>query len=226
MKTIKVVLMFAPWILLLLALFLWSLGYDLPGKSGKYKSEVIQKTIILEKVEQLGKLELVRYNFKEVYDYQALSQGKSLRSSALKSYDYTPDLAAILIASGEAVGCIDLNKLKEENIEFTTDTLFLTLPAPELCYHKLDLEKTRIFEIKRGGWWSRLFSDDEEMKSVIEYAYQEAEEQIKQSALEMGILDQTIINGELMLKPLFEELSGKVVVFTYLPREYDHMSDQ
>jgi len=211
MAKIKIILKILPWLLLLLALLLWSIGIELPGK-GKDKVEVIQSTTILEKVESLGKLELVKYNFKEIYDYASISKGKISGESVLKTYDYAPDLKAILIASGEAVGCIDLTKLQSNDINITGDTLFIQLPNPEQCYHKLDLDKTRVYHFERTGWWSRLFSDDDEMKSVIEKAYRNAEKQIEKSALESGILEQTEKNAKLILKPMLERMSGKIVV--------------
>jgi hypothetical protein len=40
------------------------------------KFEVIDSTVILQEMEKLGKLELVKYNFREIYDYKQLSEGK------------------------------------------------------------------------------------------------------------------------------------------------------
>ena len=214
MKTAKIVLVILPWILLLLALLLWSLGVNLPGK-GQHEIEVIESTTFLEKVEHLGKMELVKYNFKELYDYQSLSEGKAVGSYALKTYDFTPDLKAVLIASGEAVGCIDLKKVKKEDISMSADTLIIYLPKPELCYYKLDLDKTRLYEFKRSGWWSRIFGDDEEVRTVVEKAYKNAESQIKKAALENGILEQTEVNARLILQPMLENLSGRKVLIRF-----------
>ena len=214
MKTIKLVFLFLPWVLLLLALLLWALGVKLPGQ-GTSKTEVIESTVILEKIERMGKLELVKFNFKEIYDYQSISEGKITGSSALKTYDYTPDLKAVLIASGEAVGCIDLTRLQKEDISLSKDTLIVHLPRPELCYHKLDLDKTRLYEFERTGWWSRMFGDDNEMKTVVEKAYKNAEVQIKKAALENGILEQTEENAIVILKPMLENLSGRKVVILF-----------
>ena len=70
---------------------------------------------------------------------------------------------------------------------------------------------------EQSGFWNRLFSDDIEAGEAIENAYREAEKQIKISALENGILNQTSEQGELILRPLLEKISGKQVVFTYQP---------
>jgi len=221
MTTIKVILKFVPWILLLLALLFWALGFDLPIKGGRGKTEVINSSTILERVERIGKLELVKYNFKEVFDYKAISSGKIAGAIALGTNDYEPDLKTVLIASGEAVGCIDLTKLKESDLVVEGDTLFVSLPQAELCYHKLDLGQTRVYHFERTGWWSKFFSDDEEVKNVIEKAYKNAEKEIEKAALNSGILEQTKVNGELLLRPIFEKVGNKQVVFLYRPQTGD-----
>lgn len=211
-------MLFIPWILLLLTLLLWSLGVNLP-EFNKSRLEVINSTVIIERIEELGKLELVRYNFKEIYDYQAISEGKISGSTTLKVYDFSPDLKVVLIASGEAVGCIDLRNMDHKGIQVTTDTLYFRIPDPELCFYKLDMENTRIYDFEQYGFWSRLFSEDDEMEETIEKAYRAAERQIKIAALESGILEQTAKNGEIILRPFLEKISGKQVVFTYQPEE-------
>lgn len=213
LRKYKLILLFIPWILLLVTLLLWSLGINLP----KFKEdwlEVRNTTVIIERIEELGKLELVKYNFKEIYDYQALSEGKLKTSTTLRVYDYNPDLKVALIASGEAVGCIDLRNLDTDAIRLSKDTLYFHIPKPELCYYKLDMEKTRIYDFERSGFWSHIFTDDDEVTRIVEHAYKDAEEQIKISALKSGILDQTAINAEKVLKPILEKISGKQVVFT------------
>ena len=52
-------------------------------------------------------------------------------------------------------------------------------------------------------------------KGFIEKAYQSAENQIKEAALNSGILLQTKQNAELVLKPILQELSGKAVILRY-----------
>lgn len=215
-KRYKLALLFIPWILLMMVLLLWSLGIKLPS----FKNEIIEiqnTTVIVERIEELGKLELVKYNFKEIYDYQAISKGKINSSTALKTYDYNPDLKVALIASGEAVGCVDLRNMGSNSVKISGDTLLFTIPPAELCYHKLDLEKSRVYDFERSGFWSNIFPDDDEVTRAVDNAYREAENQIRISALENGILEQTALNAEKVLRPILEEISGKVVVFTYKP---------
>ncbi|GAB4401453.1 MAG: hypothetical protein OHK0053_24180 [Microscillaceae bacterium] len=160
---------------------------------------VSKHDIVLEKIEALGKLELVKYKFRDVLEHKL-------------EYDYWFDSKAILIISGEAVGCIDLKKIKKEDVRNRPDTVYIQLPAPELCYYKVNHEETRIYDTQSYSY---------DKSKLIGGAFQEAEKQIKRTALQSNILQQTRENGERLLKPMFEEISGKKVVFTYQPQTED-----
>ncbi len=179
---------------------------------------IIDSSVILKEVESLGKLELVKYNFKEVFEYKRLSNGKIIGNSLLNSYDYDPDLSVILIASGEAVGCIDLTKIELSDVGINGDSVIISLPAPELCYHKLDMENTKIYNFSDESWWSRLFSDEDEKSKILQMAYRKAEIRLKEAAIESGIYQSTNQNVTIMLKPILGQLTGKIVYFhTSLP---------
>ena len=94
-----------------------------------------------------------------------------------------------------------------EDLQVNGDTLLVQLPSPEICYFKLDLDKTRVYALETGMFTSE--------KSFVEKAYKSAEDQIRDAALNSGILDQTKVSAELVLKPLLEELTGKTVILTY-----------
>jgi len=217
MKQIKLLLYVFPWLLLIILLLLWFMGFEFPGKGGKNKVEVINTRLILERVEDLGKIELIKYNYHEIFDYQQLSEGKIRGSASLRQFDYNPDLKAVLITRGEAVGCIDLTKMKLNDIIYRNDTLIIHMPDPEICYYKLDLEDTRVYDFQKLSWWSRIFSDEQEMKGVIENAFREAERQIRISALKGGILEETKNNAESILRPLIQKIADKPVIFIYEP---------
>jgi hypothetical protein len=166
------------------------------GIFGTGETRIISNhNIVLEKIEELGKLELVKYKFRDVLEYNV-------------QYDWWPDSKAVLIISGEAVGCIDLKKIKAQDILDKKDTLFLTLPTPELCYYKLNHNESKVYN-------TDTYSMD--TQKLVEGAYKEAEQQVKRTALQSNILAQTRENGEKMLKPLLENLAKKKIVFTYQP---------
>ena len=209
MITPKLAFRILPWFLLVVIVFiLYMTNYDLFSNKGD-KVEVINSSVILKEIERMGKLELVKYK---------LSEGKIIGSSILKIHDYSPDLNVILVASGEAVGCIDLTKMEVSDISIEKDTVLILLPPPELCYHKLDLENTRIYSLKNNSWWSKLFSDNIEDEEIVQMAYRETEKRIEQAAYESGILIATNEQATLMLEPLLKTLSGKnVKVITGIP---------
>lgn len=151
--------------------------------------------VVLEKIEELGKLELVKYKFRDVLEYNI-------------KYDWWPDSKTILIISGEAVGCIDLKKIQQKDIRDTKDTVYVHLPTPELCYYKLNHNESKVYDTK---------SYSMDATKMVSGAYAEAEKQVKRTALQSNILEQTKMNGEKLLKPLLEQISNKKVVFTYQP---------
>jgi len=152
-------------------------------------------------LETIGKIELTKYQFQEVTEIQKV--GKDFYNL----FKLENDSRAVLISRGEAVGCIDLTKLDARHIQDLEDSLVVQLPPPELCYFKLDLENTRVYALETG-----LFTSE---KDFIENAYQSAEQQIRQSAIQSGILKQAKENAEIVLKPLLEEISGKKVIIIY-----------
>lgn len=171
-----------------------------PNFEAEAPEETVTQTTVLEKVESLGKLELVKYNFQEITE---LTQ----RNNRYLGLFPAGDSKAVLISHGEAVGCLDLTKIVMEDIQMTSDTLYIHLPAAEICYYKLDLERTRIYAIEKGVYYK-----DE--KALIEKAYKSAEKQIREAALSSGILANTTENAERILKPFLEEITGKKIIFT------------
>ena len=178
------------------------------GTESEQRERMVTNHSILKEMESLGKLELVKYNFKEITELTDISE------TYFNLFKLGPDQKIALISEGEAVGCIDLTLLGESDISNLSDTLYLRLPRPEICYYKLDLDNTRIYSLQ-----TNYFEDDAEF---IQEAYKQAEEEIRSAALRSGIIDQTRSNAELVLRPMLERLSGKVVIIqhgldTHLP---------
>lgn len=172
-------------------LYLWDKlkSYDL------FAVRDIQTThnVVLEKMQVLGQVELAKFSFRDVVEQKLIR-------------DFLPDPKAILIVQGEAVGCIDLKKITAADLTTTGDTLIIRMPDPTLCTYKIDHQKSKIYHTEYAFMNEDLLLDE---------AYKRAESQIYESALQSGILDQTKKNAELVLKPLFENLSGKKVILRY-----------
>ena len=141
----------------------------------------------------MGKLELVKFSFKDVVEHEVVKQ-------------WLPDAKAVLIVSGEAIGCIDLTKIKATDIVEDTDTVIVYLPDPELCVYKINHDQSKVYDVQYA------FMDEAQL---VNDAFVAAEKQISKSALKMGILNQTQENAQKMLTPFLEKVSGKKVLLRY-----------
>ncbi|CAN1485599.1 Protein of unknown function DUF4230 [Spirosomataceae bacterium] len=178
-------------VLILLSIFVW----EKVKTMSFFKADEVKTThnIVIKEIVSLGKMELVKYSFRDVVEQEIVR-------------DFLPDPKAILIVQGEAVGCIDLSKITEKELVSSEDTLILNLPNPEVCYHKIDHSKSKIYKTDYA------FMNE---AVLLDQAYRKAEEQILKTALDSDILEQTKKNAELILKPLLENISSKKVVIKY-----------
>jgi hypothetical protein len=178
-------------VLILLGIFVW----EKVKTMNFLKADEVKTThnIVIKEIVSLGKMELVKYSFRDVVEQEIVR-------------DFLPDPKAILIVQGEAVGCIDLSKITEKDLARSGDTLILNLPNPEVCYHKIDHSKSKIYKTDYA------FMNE---AVLLDQAYRKAEEQILKTALDSDILEQTKKNAELILKPLLENISSKKVVIKY-----------
>ncbi len=201
----KIILKILPW-LMVVGLMSWMLIEEkFSGFLEQGQKETVQSTI-LTRVEQIGKLELVKYNFQEVTEIKKIADSFDFK---LFKYKPLPDAKAVLISQGVATGCIDLSRLTAADLSESGDTLYISLPQPELCYFKLDLEKSRMYDLQIQ------YMSDEDKKNFIEQLYKVAEAQIRESAMQTGILDQTQENAQLILKPMLENMTGKKVMIGF-----------
>jgi len=147
---------------------------------------------VLTQVEALGRLELVRYRFKDVVEYKR------------RTYRFLPESKVALVVGGEAVGCIDLRKLKPQDVVLEGDSVVrVSLPAPELCSFQINHNQSRVFSTENG-----LFQDAE----LVDEGYKYAEAQVRNAALQSGILAETQRNAEQILVPMLRTLTGRRVV--------------
>jgi hypothetical protein len=148
---------------------------------------------VLQEITAMGKLELVKYTFKDVVEHEVVKE-------------WMPDAKAVLIVSGEAIGCIDLTKIKANDIVEDADTVIVYLPDPELCVYKINHDQSKVYDVQYA------FMDE---AKLVNDAFVAAEKQISKSALKMGILNQTQENAQKMLTPFLEKVSGKKVLLRY-----------
>lgn len=148
--------------------------------------------VMVEKITSMGKLELVKYSMKDVIEQ------KEVRS-------ILPDKRILFVAVGEVTGCIDLTKVKKQDIvPVGEDSMTVTLPQPEICYVKLDHQKSKVYDVS-GVWFP---SDSQDM---VEGIYKVAEQRLLKNASDMQLLQKTKQNALLIFRPMLENLSGKKV---------------
>jgi hypothetical protein len=178
-------------ILVLLAVFIWRSVQQALRDEPEADVQVSHNTV-LDKIEDLGRMELVRYNFKDVVEYK-------------KEFSrWLPDSRSVLIVAGEAVGCIDMSQVQPQDVEFTDEaTITIRLPEPEICYFRIDHSKSKVLVME-----NTYFQDAE----LVDEGYKFAEKNVRTAALSSGILDQTADNADKVLKPMLEGLTGKKII--------------
>jgi len=155
----------------------------------------ISENGMVQKITSMGKLELVKYTMKDIIEQREV-------------HPVLPDSRVLLLAVGEVTACIDLTKLKKSDIIQSKDTVTVFLPQPEICYARLDHEKSKVYDI-RGAWFQ------ESAKNMVEDVYRLAEKKIMDDAKEMNVLGMARQNAHLIFRPLLESISGKTVVLNF-----------
>lgn len=173
------------------SIFIWEKAHNLTWFG--IKDVRTTHRVVLEKMTTLGKIELSKFTFKDIVEQELVR-------------DFLPNPKALLIVQGEAIGCIDLQKVTENDIHIFEDSMTIALPSPEICTFRIDHEHSKIYQTDYAFMNEQLLLDE---------AYKKAESQIYKSALDAGILEQTRKNAELVLKPLFENISSRKVVLTF-----------
>ncbi|MES2274544.1 MAG: DUF4230 domain-containing protein [Bacteroidota bacterium] len=158
------------------------------------RTEVTEDAMV-SRVISMGKLELVKYAMKDVVEKKEL-------------YRLLPDSRVLFVAVGEVTACIDLTKVKRDDISQGKDTVEIILPQPEICYVKLDHQKSRVYDVS-GVWFP------DKAKAMVEDVYKLAEKKMLTTATEMNVLGKARENANLIFKPFLENVSGKKVVIKF-----------
>lgn len=194
--------------LTLLGLFIYGVFFFWKSFSAaEEKLPVVTTThhTVLQEITAMGKLELVKYNFKDIVEHEKVYWENETMRRIMP--DILSKSKAVLIVSGEAIGCIDLTKIKRTDIIENRDTLIVYLPQPELCVYKINHDQSKVYDVRKIL--------DEEESLLVNDAFVAAEKQIEKSALNMGIMEQTQENAGKILTPFLEKISGKKVLLRY-----------
>lgn len=153
----------------------------------KYKTEHM---LSVDKIEKMGKLELVKVNIKDV-----------LEQTSERPF-YLPNAKAVLIVAGEVFAGINLEKVTQEDIVDQGNEITITLPKPEILLSKVNHEKSKVYNVEWGGFSTA---------TLVDEAYKNAELSIIEEATRTGYEETCRNNAKSLLTPIFRELSGKEV---------------
>ncbi len=151
---------------------------------------------IIRQVSSLSRLETASYTIEKVITAEA-GQGP---------FAFLFGDRLILVAHGQVIAGVDLGKMGEDNITITTDgAVVVTLPPAEILVVRLDNQKSYVFDRDTG-----LIGVNPALETE---ARQAAEEEIKNAALEDGILDMAQRNAETYVRGLILALGFREVIF-------------
>ncbi|MCT1526192.1 DUF4230 domain-containing protein [Sphingobacterium hotanense] len=169
---------------IILLLVVVGLGWFIWQISKPKTNTVSNHQVLLERIESMGKLELVKYRLSDVVEHKVISQ-------------FLPDASVLLIIKADAVGCVDLSKLKSEDVEVLEDSVHITLPNPEICYVKIDHKESKVYDTKMAFFREA---------NMVDEAFKAAENEITKQVKKSDILEQTKKNAVDIFKPLMEGL--------------------
>ncbi|MDL2215042.1 DUF4230 domain-containing protein [Dysgonomonas sp. OttesenSCG-928-M03] len=152
-------------------------------KGGK-KDVYITHDVIVQQIEELGNLEVVKYNIQDMMEYQKVRR-------------WLPNSKASLKIAGEVIACVDLTKIGKDDIYTKGDSVSLILPIPEICHYRVDHSRSKVYNIEYGLW---------ETAELVDEAYKVAEQQIYQEAINMGIAQDSRESTIKVLTPILRGL--------------------
>ena len=165
----------------------------------KTSSESNQQ-LVLKKIEEVGNLELVKFNFNDIVEESVVRKIFDIDNLA-------PDSRVLVIINGEATACINLMEVTKNDIKFEDDNINLTLPEPTICYTKINHDRSKIYD---ENFVARIFNPE-----LIDKAYKDGEIKIKDEAISLGIIDQAKINAKKLLGALLNGVTKKNIVINF-----------
>jgi hypothetical protein len=187
---------FTPYIIVILLTMI--LSWFLFRTSGPDIVITEKHDLIVEKMQAMGKLELLKMSVKDVMHYTMEIPG--------------PDVGYLMVISGEITGCIDLTKIDKSSVKQEDSIVHIKLPEPEICHAQIDLHKTKLYELNNIPLLSDLAVDK---KMLTEKMYQKAESYLQNDSLRNIAINESRKNAESILKPVLETICDKKVVLEF-----------
>lgn len=187
---------------------------ELPSLDLDENPQVQVHTIVVEEVQGMGYFQLAKLNVQDIITHSV-------------EIDYLPDPKVILKVIGEAAACVDFGQIDSTDILFVGDSMFLKLPAPQICYTRVDHDQSEIIETSNMTLYMNLNDDGQEL---INQAFTLAEEKIRSVAVQNGIFEVAEAEADKMLVPLLRRISQKDVFLVFedplRPKELDQILEE
>lgn len=156
----------------------------------------LSRPAVVQRIQRLQRLESVVYSMEKIV-------------TGTQDNAYLPRILGgdriLLIVHGEVIAGIDLAKLDDSKMTIKGRSIEVALPQAEVFSTRIDNERTRVYSRETG-----LFTaPDPNLESEVR---REAERQIRQSAIESGILKTASDNARASLSGLLEGLGFESVV--------------
>lgn len=157
----------------------------------------LSQPAVVQRIQRLQRLETVVYSLEKIV-------------TGTQDNAYLPKFLGgdriLLIVHGEVTAGIDLAKLDESKIAIKGRNIEIEMPPAEVFSTRIDNDRTKVYSRETG-----LFTTpDPNLESEVR---REAERQVRQSALESGILKTAADNARGTLSGLLEGLGFETVVF-------------
>lgn len=153
---------------------------------------------IIHEIRTLARLETIQYTVEKVITADSGREDlKALFGDKL-----------LFVAHGEVTAGINLEKLGLNDVQLQGKAVTIKLPEPEVLVYRLDNQASFVYDRQTG----LLVKQDTQLETL---ARQKAEEEIYNTAIADGILNQARINAENYLDRLIRSLGYEEVVFLH-----------
>jgi Protein of unknown function (DUF4230) len=164
---------------------------------GRHDAFNISQPTVIASIQRLARLESVVYTMDKVVEGNRTSQ-------------YLPDILTgdklLMVVHGQAVAGVDLSQVQTSSVQIDGRSIIINMPAAELLSVSLDNSKTRVYSRITG----LLVPADPNLESEVR---EKAEADLKQSALDSGILTTAEANARATLTTLLHSLGFQQVTF-------------
>jgi hypothetical protein len=164
---------------------------------GRHDAIDISQPTVIASIQRLARLESVVYTMDKVVEGDRTSQ-------------YLPDILTgdklLMIVHGQAVAGVDLSQVQASSVQIDGRSVLLTMPPAQLLSVSLDNSKTRVYPRVTG----LLVPADPNLESEVR---EKAEADLRQSALDSGILTTAEGNARATLTTMLRSLGFQQITF-------------